>query len=460
MQRRVAPHSQPAQAHPASRTAVRGRRRRTSPAATVLAALAAVGVLAALEAPRAAVAAPLFAAFQPGAEPVAGASQGAASAAGQSPDPSPDRPAAVRDSAAPGPVCDSNTALTVIGMDTSSGLMLFALAGGSTAGGGGWVVGLDGAGREAHAYPERSGNRYGGSVGPGAIVAVESCGPECLQPVRWHGDAWQPLGDSLTVPSGSTLAATYDESGAPWLVAHAAGTRDGEYKAWSFRYEGHEWKGHGSLTVAAVGQPQAVPAPQASDGVTSGTGLFTASAPPSTWVQGLPGVTPDRRGQLLALGDAGAAYLSADGVAYLSADAGKTWRRSTWTPWGGGDTTGIWRQGKDYGIDLPYGDHRGALQLVWYDRRSAAAEHVLLTRLGPGGAWTALGQAPADVTTRSGEHLPVTQVLVPRPDTWILLSGCAATATGSGLVLRSFDHGQLSDVRFVPIAPTARPPLH
>ena len=390
-----------------------------------------------------AAATPLFAALQPGAEPAAKASRVTVSA--------------------PGPVCDSSSELTVIGMDTASGLMLFALAGTGAgtgaAAGGGWVVGIDGAGREAHAYPERSGNRFGGSVGPGAIVAVEPCGPECLQPVRWHDDSWQPLGDSLTVPSGSTLAATYDESGAPWLVAHAAGTRDGEYKAWSFRYEGRQWKSHGSLTVAAVGQPQAVPAPQASDGVTSGTGLFTAGGPPTTWVQGLPGVTPDRRGQLLALPDSGAAYLSSDGVAYLSADAGKTWRRSTWTPWGGGgDTTGIWRQGKDYGIDLPYGDHRGALQLVWYDRRSAAAEHVLLTRLGPGATWAALGQAPADVTTRSGEHLPVTQVLVPRPDTWILLSGCAATATGSGLVLRSFDHGQLSDVRFVPIVAAGAPP--
>jgi hypothetical protein len=185
--------------------------------------------------------------------------------------------------------------------------------------------------------------------------------------------------------------------------------------------------------------------------VISGTGMFSASGPPSTWVQGLPGVAPARRGQLLAVTSTDAAYLTADGVAYLSADTGKTWRRSTWTPWGGGDTTGMWRQGIDYGIDLPFGDRRGGLQLVWFDRRTAAAERVVLTRLGTGGAWTELAAAPTDVTTRSGEHLPVSQVLIPRTDTWILLSSCAATATGSGLVLRTFEKGQLSDPRFVPI---------
>jgi hypothetical protein len=184
--------------------------------------------------------------------------------------------------------------------------------------------------------------------------------------------------------------------------------------------------------------------------VVSGTGLFAASGPPSTWVGGLPGVAANRRGQLLALAGSSVAYISADGVAYLSADSGKTWRRSTWTPWGS-DTTGMWRQGSDYGIDLPLSDHRGALQLVWFDRRSPNAEQVVLTRLGIDGQWMELGQAPVDVTSLSGEHLPVTQVLIPRRDTWILLSGCAMSAGGSGLVLRSFDQGHLSEARFVPI---------
>jgi hypothetical protein len=368
-------------------------------------------------------------------------------------------------------ICDSTTALTVIGMDTEAGRVLIAVAapGGGT---GSWIVALDSAGaagaagataggaegaaggsavREAHAYPEQPAGRFGGSVGPGPVLALQPCGTNCLQPVRFDRGHWQPLGDPLNLPSASTAAATYDSSGAPWLVAHTGDNQEGLVSAIAFRYEGNQWKSRGSLAVTAVGQPQAVPAPQRRDGVISGTGIFSASGPPSTWVKGLPGVAPARRGQLLAVTGTDAAYLTADGVAYLSTDTGKTWRRSTWTPWGGGDTTGMWRQGIDYGIDLPFGDRRGTLQLVWFDRRTAAAERVVLTRLGTGGAWTELAAAPTDVTTRNGEHLPVTQVLIPRPDTWILLSACAATATGSGLVLRTLEKGQLSEARFVPI---------
>jgi hypothetical protein len=348
-----------------------------------------------------------------------------------------------------GAICDSGTAITLIGIDTEAGRMLFAVAGpGGSAGS--WIVELEGAGSEAHAYPVQSGSRFAGSVGPGPVVAVESCGSDCLQPVRWSRGGWQPLGEPITLPTASTVAATYDTAGAPWLVAHGASAKEGQVQTWSFRYEGRQWKSRGGLAVTAVGQPQVLPSPQRRDGVLSGTGLFSASARPSTWVEGLPGVAPARRGQLLALAGTDAAYISADGVAYLSSDQGKTWRRSTWTPWGG-DTTGMWRQGTEYVIDLPFGDHRGALQLVWFDRRNPAAERVVLTRLGAGGSWAQLAEAANDVTTRNGDHLPVTQVLVPREDTWILLSGCAATATGSGLVLRSFEKGEMSEARFVPI---------
>ena len=53
--------------------------------------------------------------------------------------------------------------------------------------------------------------------------------------------------------------------------------------------------------------------------------------------------------------------------------------------------------------------------------------------------------------TKSGERLPVTQILVPKGDTWILLTGCAATAQGSGLVLRVFDGKSVSEAKFVPM---------
>jgi hypothetical protein len=384
------------------------------------------------------------------------------SAAGLPPDPTPAVQAAPATATFQPPattaICDSTTALTLIGMDTESGLMLFAVAG-PGGGAGSWMVEIEAGGREAHAHPERPGARFGGSVGPGPVLAVEPCGSDCLQPVRFDHGAWRPLGESLAVPSAGTAAATYDGSGAPWLVAHTEAAQEGLYQAFAFRYEARAWKSHGSLGVTAIGQPQVVPAPQRRDGVVSGTGLFAASGQPMTWVKGLPGLPPNRRGQLLALTGTEAAYLSGDGVAYLSSDSGKTWRRSTWTPWGGGDTTGIWRQGTDYGIDLPFGDHRGELQHAWFDRRSPSAERIVLTRLGSGGAWTQLADAPTDVTTRSGEHLPVTQLLLPRGDTWVLLSGCAATANGSGLVLRTFEKGQLSEPRFIPIAvDAAKPP--
>ncbi len=359
-----------------------------------------------------------------------------------------------------GPACDAASALTLIGMDTRSGLMLFSLTddNGDSGGSGGWTVQLDGSGHEARAFPERPSGRYGGSIGPGPVVAVEPCGAQCVQPVRWDHGGWQPLGEAVTLPAGATLAGTYDEGGAPWLMAHAAGTKPGLYQAWAYRLEGREWKSHGGLEVTAVGQPQVTPAPQQADGVVSGTGLFSAGAPPETWVKGLPGVTADRRGQILALGGNDAAYISADGVAYLSSDLGKSWRRSAWTPWGGGDTTGMWRQGTEYGIDLPLADRRGALQMVWYDRRSPAAEQVVLTRLNPHGAWAQVAQAPADVVSKNGERLPVTQVLVPAADSWVLLSGCAATAGGSGLVLRNVDKGVVSEPRFLPLSAAAGTP--
>ena len=189
---------------------------------------------------------------------------------------------------------------------------------------------------------------------------------------------------------------------------------------------------------------------QRKDGVLTGTGLFSASGPPQTWVSGLPALPTGRRGQLIALNGTSAAYVSGDGVVYLSDDSGKAWRRSTWTPWTSTGTVGIWRQGKDYWIDFPFGDHRGSLRLVWFDRRRPAQEVILLTRLLQTGDWVRLVEVPGEVKTKS-ESLPVTQVLVPKGETWILLSGCAATVQGSGLVLRVFDGKGLSEAKFVPV---------
>jgi hypothetical protein len=351
--------------------------------------------------------------------------------------------------AAAPPICDGSAVLTLVGMDTSSGRTLFSLP--ATGGKGSWLVELDGEGREARAWPDDPKGRFSGSVGPGPVIAALPCGPSCLQPVRWQDGQWEPLGEAIATPTAATANPTYDQNGTPWFLLHGSGTATGQQNAWAFRLLGREWRNRGSMIVAAVGQPSTLPAPQRKDGVLTGTGLFSASGPPQTWVSGLPGLPPERRGQLIALTGTAAAYVSGDGVVYLSDDSGKSWRRSTWTPWTSTGTVGIWRQGRDYWVDFPFGDHRGSLRLVWFDRRRPSQEVILLTRLTQAGQWVRLAEIPGEVKTKSGERLPVTQVLVPKGETWILLSGCAATAQGSGLVLRVFDGKNLSEAKFVPL---------
>jgi len=347
------------------------------------------------------------------------------------------------------PICDGSTSLTLIGMDTAAGRTLFSIppiGEGQSA----WIVEVDSAGREARVYPDDAKGRFGGSVGPGPVMAASPCGPSCLQPVRWKDGTWEPLGDSVTAPSAVTFAATYDRTGAPWVVLHAHGAAEGQFRAWAYHLENREWQSRGSAEVTAVGEPQALPAPQRKDGILTGTGLFSASGPPEAWVTGLPSLPANRRGQLVALTGTSAAYVSGDGVVYLSDDSGKKWRRSTWTPWGAKDAVGIWRQGSDYWVDLPFGDHQAALRLAWFDRRRPSDEVLVLTRLGTKGDWIRLADAPAEVKSKNDEHLPVTQVLV-QGDTWLLLSGCAATAEGSGLVLRAFDGKAVSAVKLLPL---------
>jgi hypothetical protein len=282
------------------------------------------------------------------------------------------------------PICDGTTALTLIGMDTAAGRSLFAVppTGASQVS---WIVELDGEGREARVYPDDPKGRFGGSVGPGPVVAARPCGASCLQPVQWKDGTWGPLGDSVAAPEASTFSATYDRTGAPWILLYGHGTQAGQLKAWAFRLDHRTWQKRGSSEVAAVGEPQALPAPQRKDGILTGTGLFSASGLPEAWVTGLPSVTAARRGQLIALTGTSAAYVSGDGVVYLSDNSGKSWRRSTWTPWGAQDTVGIWRQGKDYWVDAPAGDHRGSLRLAWFDHRRPSNEVLVLTRLGTAG---------------------------------------------------------------------------
>lgn len=350
------------------------------------------------------------------------------------------------------PICDGTSALTLIGIDTTSGRMLFSVP--PLGAGAPWLVELDAAGGEARAYPDPPKGLFSGSVGPGPVIAAVPCGTSCVQPMRWERGSWSPVGEPLTTPVASTLTPTYDPAGAPWLILHAQSGQEGYVKAWAYRLEGREWKARGTaIETTAVGQPAALPAPQRKDGVLSGTGLFSASGPPQLWITGLPNLPAARRGQLIALTGTSAAYLSGDGVVYLTDDGGKKWRRSTWTPWGASEVVGSWRQGTDYWVDLPYGDHEGFLRLAWFDRRRPSEEVIVLTRLTRTGDWVRLAEAPSEIRTRSGDIMPIVQILVPKGNTWVLLSGCAATAEGSGLVIRVYDGAALSAPKFVPFTP-------
>lgn len=362
-------------------------------------------------------------------------------------------PAAGSPAAAPaqtGPVCGSNNPLTLIGIDSAAGNILFS----SPPAGKGepWLIELKADGSRARARPDRSKGRFGGSVGPGPILAALPCGDSCVQPVRWTGDLWEPLGDPLRVSSATNVSPTYDRTGAPWFLIHSSTREAGRFRVQAFRFDGSGWRSRGELEVTAVGQPSALPAPQRKDGVLSGTGLFSASGRPEVWVAGIPSLPASRRGQLIALTGTAAAYLSGDGVVYLSEDSGKRWRRSTWTPWGSSEgTVGIWRQGNDWWVDLPFGDHEGSLRLVWFDRRIPSEEKVLFTRLTQSGDWVRLAETRSELRTRS-ESLGISQILVPKGNTWILLTGCVAVGGdrgGSSLVFRLFDGKSLSDPKMV-----------
>ncbi|HXU45544.1 MAG TPA: hypothetical protein VN783_08460 [Thermoanaerobaculia bacterium] len=349
-------------------------------------------------------------------------------------------------------LCDASTTTTAIGLDTAAGRALLSLPahGAGADAQPARLIEIDAAGETARAWNDTANGRFGGSVGPGPVLGVLPCPGSCLQPVRFVDGAFQPLGETLSAPQGATVAATYDAEGAPWIVL-LTGAAGGDLRAWAYRFEGkREWQEHGSQVLTAVGELPANPAPGVADGIVVGTGIFRASAPPALWVEGLPALPAERRGQLIALSPRDAAYLASDGAVYASADAGKTWRRSTWTPWGQG-TTGLWRQGTDYWVDLPLGERRGALQLAWFDRRVASNERLVLSRRDPGGAWVVLAEAPSALHGPGGESLDVSDVLLPKEGRWLVISGCAAAPAGAVLPVRTFDGHKLSEPRFVPI---------
>ena len=88
------------------------------------------------------------------------------------------------------PICGSSTALTLIGIDTASGTMLISAP--PLGPGDPWIIELSGDGSRARLHPDRSKGRFGGSVGPGPVIAASPCGKTCMQPVRWAKGTWEP----------------------------------------------------------------------------------------------------------------------------------------------------------------------------------------------------------------------------------------------------------------------------
>lgn len=338
-------------------------------------------------------------------------------------------------------ICDTETPLTLVGLDSAAGTVLLSIAPlgqGSPA----HLVALDASlGAKVYANPTRG--RLGGSVGPGPIAALEPCGTRCLQPVRFEDGRWLPLGERILAPAG-TASTAYDRSGTPWAVLLA------EDLALAYRLAGREWKERGSLPVFAVGHPALLADPESKDGAVCGTVRFSASKPPAVWAAGLPAL--NGTGQLRSLGQGAAAFVSEDGSVFRSSDGGKTWKKASWLPWETKSDARPPRLGKDYSLDLAAGDLPGALPVVWYDVRNPADERIVLSLLDARGQWRRLAEARSRLTTRGEETVEISEVIALSANRWLLLSGCIATAEGSSLVVRVFDGREISAPKMVPLS--------
>jgi hypothetical protein len=351
------------------------------------------------------------------------------------------------------PVCGPSSTLTPIGIDTTTGLTLLSLAGAGEEGKR-WIIELgelDAGTARAQIYPDAITGRYSGSVGRGKILSVAPCGSSCLQVLRWEQGRWQSLGEPIAAPTSSSASATYDRAGAPWLLLQQSGKTPGSSRVLAYRLEHGDWFHRGNMEAIGVGEPGGHAVPEQPDAVTLGSALLSASSPAKPWLEGLPAVSPERRGALVRLGPAAAAYLAADAVLYRTDDGGKRWQRSTWAPGGREGLVGSWRQGLDFSVDFPYGAQGSTLDLAWFDRRGSAEERLFLTRMHPPDRWETLADLSAEVKTKGPAPFPATHVLKPGDDRWLILFGCAATAEGSGLIVRTLTGKELSAARFVPL---------
>jgi len=360
-------------------------------------------------------------------------------------------------------VCDPDTVMTFVGLDTRSGRALFHLF--DPAGDRPPAL-LDVPSEGGLAYFHRPGRRvFGGSVGPGPVLAFERCGEGCLEVFRWRDWAWTPLGAPLEVPPATTVHATWDRSGAPWVALLGETATRGRQRAWAFRWESAEegegegegagdgrWRRHGPLSVDAVGEPAAVPDPQREDAILVGSGRFVPVGFARSWLSALPQVPREQMAEVFPLrpgpgNQVRAVVLTDDGDAFFTADGGATWERAGWPP--------PRAEGPELLHDRPTGDRTGPLGVVWVDAK-APRPRLVLTEIpedaatGAANGWREVTRIPLEVKTDTGATLAFEHYLRPDGRSWWLLTPCFDTPETSGLVVRGPD--DLDPPRFVSIA--------
>jgi len=351
-------------------------------------------------------------------------------------------------------VCDADTVTTFVGLDTRSGHALFHL---SDPAGNRPPALLDVPPEGGLAFYHRPGRHvFGGSVGPGPVLAFERCGEGCLEVYRWHDWSWISLGARLEIPAATTVHATYDRSGAAWVVLLGETATRGRQRAWAYRWEREaggapQWSRHGPLTVDAVGEPAAVPDPVRPDGILVGSGRFVPDDLARSWLPALPSLPREQMAEVFPL-DPGeragvpAVVLTADGEAYVTPDGGESWRRAGWQAPAA--------EGRELWLDRPTGDRTGSLGVVWVDSKAPRPQLVLAEapddpEADDADGWKEAARIPSEVvvggTTRVFEHY-----LRPDGRRWWLLTPCFDTPETSGLVVRGPE--DLDTPRFVSIA--------